>query len=198
MMIFKKPRKIQTLKYDEFVQRYVSKRVNVAYLTIQVKRKDSDKWETICENKHNLGTTVGQDKLHEVMYTNVAADGDSNWGANYIALSTDAGGAASSHQSLGTNTGQVTTNEITTNGLQRVGAGSLDVIDHSAGTNETTLEHTFTATGTHTNVQLTGLFDNTVASGTSVLVHENTFTPTTLANGDELKVTWTITSTFTS
>lgn len=190
LKLFKRKRPQQVLKYDEFIQRYISKRVNVAYLTVEVKRKGSDHWDTVCKDKHNVGTVVGQDKLHEVMYVNIAADGDSNWGANYIALSTNAGGSSSAHTSVA--------GEITTNGLQRVGAGSLDTIDHTASTNETTIEHTFTSSGTHTNVQLTGLLDNTLASGTSVLVHENTFTPTTLASGDELKVTWTITSTFTS
>lgn len=186
----------QTLSYQEYIQRSQGRRPkSIGYLDVKVKRKGTDTWQVLCKQKHNLGTSVGQDLLHRQMYINTAADA-SGFGANYIALSTNAGGASAAHQSLGTNTGQVTTNEITTGGLQRVGAASLDTRTHTAGTNTSTLQETFTSSATHTNVQLTGLFNNTVASGTSILVHEATFTATTLASGDELQVTWTITSTF--
>jgi len=183
--------------YEEYQQRSMLgyRRYTVGYLTVKVKRKGSEEWETVCKDKHNLGTTVGQDLLHRVMYINIAAE-TSGWGCNYIALSTNAGGASAAHQSLGTNTGQVTTNEITTGGLARTGAAGLDTRTHTAGTNTSTLEETFVASAGHTAVQLTGLFNNTVASATSIMAHENTFTATTLASGDELRVTWTITSTF--
>lgn len=185
----KKPRS-RYVTYQEYVNlaQHGYKRQSVGYLSVSVKRKGSDTWETLCKDKHNLGTVVGQDLLHRVLYINIAAE-SSGWGANYIALSTNASGADPSHTSVA--------GEITTNGLARVGAASLDVRNHSATTNTSTLEHTFTASGAHSNVQLTGLLNNTVASGTSILTHENTFTATTLASGDELKVTWTITSTFT-
>lgn len=189
-------RRKQPLTYDAYMQRRRGNRKSsVGYLTVQVKRKDENKWNYLCENKHNLGTDVGEDLLHRVMYINIAAE-TSGWGANYIALSVSATAPAATHQSLATNTANVTTNEITTAGLARVGAAGLDTRTHTASTTVSTLEETFIASGTHTSVQLTGLFNNTVASGTSILAHENTFTATTLASGDELKVTWTITSTF--
>jgi hypothetical protein len=183
----------QTLTYDEYVQRSEGQRRRaVGYLTVQIKRKDSNEWTILCKDKHNLGTLAGQDLLHRVMYINTGAE-SSGWGANYIALSVSATAPATSHQSLASDTPAVTTNEITINGLARIVAVTKT---HSGGTNTSTIEHTFTASGTHTNVQLTGLFNNTVASGSSILAHENTFTATSLASGDELKVTWTITSTF--
>lgn len=192
-MFLRSKQRQQVLTYDEYLQRTRGHRKkNVGYMTVQVKRKGSDEWNTVCKDKHNLGTVVGEDLVHRVVYINTAAD-SSGFGSHYIALSVSATAPADTHQSLATNTPVVTTNEITTNGLARVQAGTRT---HSAGTAVSTIEHTFTASGTHTNVQLTGLFNNTVASGTSVLVHENTFTATTLASGDELKVTWTITSTF--
>ena len=193
-MIFSLFRK-KKLTYDKYQRAFGNRRREVGYLTVRVRRKGEDEWQTLCENKHNMGMLVGQDLLHRVLYINTAAE-SSGWGANYIALSTSATAVANTHQSLASATPNVTTNEITGTGLQRIGAASLDVKTHTAGTNTSTLEETFTAGGTHTSVQLTGLFNNTVASGTSVLVHENTFTATTLASGDELKVTWTITSTF--
>jgi len=182
-MFFRKPK--QTLSYHEYIQRSEGQRRRaIGYLDVSVKRKGSNYWENICKQKHNLGTTVGQDLLHRVLYTNTAGDA-SGFGANYVALSTNAGGASAAHTSVA--------GEITANGLQRVIA---DTKTHTGGTNTTTIQEVFTASGTHTNVQLTGLLNNTVASGVSVLVHEATFTATTLASGDELQVTWTITSTF--
>lgn len=170
--------------YDKLQRSIGSRKRSVGYLTVRVRRKDSDNWETICKDKHNLGTDVGEDLLHRQMYINVAAD-SSGFGANQIALSTNSGGASAAHTSVA--------GEITTGGLARAVA---DTKTHAGGTNTSTIEHVFTASATHTNVQLTGLLNNTVASGSSILVHENTFTATTLASGDELQVTWTITSTF--
>jgi hypothetical protein len=49
----------------------------------------------------------------------------------------------------------------------------------------------FTASTTLTALQAAGLFDTTT-QGTGTLVCENLFTSTTLANGDQLTVTWTL------
>lgn len=172
--------KLKTLTYDEYIQQTKgTRRRAVGYLTVKLRRKGSNEWETICKDKHNLGTDAGEDFLHAQLYTNTSAG---TRGAGFIALSTNAGGASAAHTSVA--------GEISTNGLARADAGTKT---HTGGTNTTTIEHTFTASGTHTNVQLTGLLN---ASSSGTLVHENTFTATTLASGDELKVTWTITSTF--
>lgn len=182
-MIFNK----QKLSYDKLQRSVGSRYRDVGYLDVRVKRKGINYWETICKQKHNLGTTVGQDLLHRVLYTNTGSDA-SGFGANQIALSTNAGGASAAHTAVA--------GEITGTGLARAVATTKT---HTPGTNTTTIQHVFTASGTHTNVQLTGLFNNTAASGTptgGILVHEATFTATTLASGDELQVTWTITSTF--
>ena len=167
------------LIYDELQHSIGSRKRSVGYLTVKVRRKDSDNWETICKDKHNLGTDAGEDLLHAQMYTNTSAG---TRGAGFIALSTNAGGASAAHTSVAS--------EITTGGLARADATTKT---HTGGTNVTTIENVFTASATHTNVQLTGLL-NAGSGGT--LVHENTFTATTLASGDELQVTWTITSTF--
>lgn len=59
------------------------------------------------------------------------------------------------------------------------------------GTGSWTITKTFTATGTHTDVQLTGL--QWAVSGDGNLMAANDFTAVTLANGDTLTVTWTLT-----
>ena len=51
------------------------------------------------------------------------------------------------------------------------------------------IEHEWTASGTHTNVQKVGLF-NMITAG--ILTHEGTFTAASLISGDKLKVSYTV------
>ena len=81
--------------------------------------------------------------------------------------------------------------EITTGGLERA-SGTYD-----AGTPDDgiwTISHQFTASATHTDVQLTGLqWRLTPLDGN--LLGADTFTKVTLNSGDKLTVTWTVTVT---
>ncbi len=79
--------------------------------------------------------------------------------------------------------------EINTGGgLDRV-AGTYA----STGVGQWTVTKQFTADAGYTNVQLTGLcWDDTDDSNDTTLCAD-TFTPVTLANGDKITVTWTIT-----
>jgi len=81
--------------------------------------------------------------------------------------------------------------EITTGGLNRQ-AGTFTPTNDSlnAATSTYTLAKTFTATGTFTNVQASGIFTK-ASSGT--MVFENTFSATNMISGDTLAVTWTVT-----
>jgi hypothetical protein len=150
--------------------------VSNGYVSVFLKRADSDIWETIVLNKHNLLTNGGRDFIHNQAYTNVTAG---TQGSRYIAVTTDAGAAAAGDTTL--------TGEISTNGLQRVAATTNT---HSNGTNTSTLGVTYTASGAHTSVQKSGLFN---ASSTGIMTHEATFTAVTLATNDQLQVTWTLT-----
>jgi hypothetical protein len=133
----------------------------------------------ICKRAHNLLTDAGRDQIHSQVWieTNAA---NTERGAGFIALSENAGGASASHTSVAS--------EITTNGLARADAVTKT---HTAGTNTSTLQHTFTAAAAFTAVQLSGLLD---ASSGGNLLNENTFTSTALATNDQLQVTWTITA----
>lgn len=146
------------------------------YLTVKVKRANSNIWETIVKNKPNLLTNGGRDFFHAQVYTNTSAG---TIGGNYIAVTANSTAPAAGDTSL--------TSEITTNGLGRAQATTRT---HSAGTNTTTLAITFTASGAHTDVQKSGLFN---ASSSGTMTHENTFTPVTLATNDTLQVSWTLT-----
>ncbi len=132
--------------------------------------------ELICNDKVNLLTNGGRDLFHAQCYTNTAAG---TRGSGFVALSSDAVAPAVGDTTLAS--------EITTGGLARA---DVTTKTHTAGTNVTTLQHTFTATATHTAVQKCGMF-NAASGGT--LTHENTFTSVTLQASDTLQVTWTLT-----
>jgi hypothetical protein len=135
------------------------------------------------EVNFNLKTTGGIDVIAKQLADTAAQPAS----GNYIALSTDAGAPAAGDCAAGS-AACTLTGEISTNGLARAQA----VFAHTNGTSTYTLSKTWTATGTHTNVQKAGVF-NAASSGT--MIFENTFTATTLNNTDQIQLTWTITIT---
>lgn len=155
--------------------------------TVQVRRfkgygdkgeKLYGEWFTLCKDKHNLITDAGQDFFSAQCLTNTSAG---TRGAGFIALTENGTAPAVTDTTL--------TSEITTNGLARADATTKT---HSAGTDTTVIEHTFTASASFSTVQKSGLFN---ASSSGTMFAENTFTSTALATNDQIKVTWTITQT---
>lgn len=143
------------------------------YVTVSVVR---DGQEIYHHEDHNVITNAGKDFISaQLGSTSPGANG-----ANYIALSSNTGGAAATHTSLA--------GEITGGGLQR----SQGDYAHTSGTNTFTVTETFTASATHDDVVLAGLF---TASSGGTMMAENTFTAVSLANNDQLTITWTITLT---
>lgn len=123
----------------------------------------------------NLLTTDGRDFFHAQVYTNTSAG---TRGSGFLAVTTDSGAPAAGDTTL--------TTEITTNGLARADATTKT---HTDNTNSTTIEHEWTASGTHTNVQKCGLFN---AGAAGIMTHEGTFTAASLISGDKLKVTYVL------
>ena len=144
------------------------------YVTV-VKNEGREDEEILCKNKRNLLTNAGRDYFHDQCYKNTSAGGA---GCNFIALSENSSGASATHTAVA--------NEITTNGLAR----AISSPSHSTGTNTTTLTKTFTASGSFTAVQLSGILN---ASSGGTLGNEATFTSVALVTGDTLAVTWTLT-----
>lgn len=145
----------------------------IGKVTVSVKRSNGSE-EIICKDNPNLLTTAGRDWIHGQVYNSGTTDE-----AKYIALSSDTNGASASHTSVA--------GEIVSGGLERA-AGT---VAHIAGTNTTTITKLFIATGTLSGVQLCGLL---TASSLGTLVHENTFNPVNLEDGDQLTIFWTITA----
>jgi hypothetical protein len=80
--------------------------------------------------------------------------------------------------------------EITTGGLAR--AEDTSIADNGVGSY--IVDYQFTASATHTNVQLTGLNWEGTPGGDGHLFAAATFTPVTLNSGDKLTEQWTVTA----
>ena len=126
--------------------------------------------------KKNLLTLDGRDLFHAQCYTNTS---NGTRGAGYIALTTNTASPADTDTAL--------TGELASSGFTRADATTKT---HTNDTNSTTIEHTFTASGTVNAINKSGTFNN--ASG-ATLCHEASFgTTASLISGDTLKVTWTL------
>jgi hypothetical protein len=123
----------------------------------------------------NLLTLDGRDLFHAQCYTNTS---NGTRGAGFVAVTTDTGNPATSDTTLA--------GELSGSGFARADATTKT---HTNDTNSTTIEHTFTASGTVNSIVKSGTFNN--ASSTT-LCHEATFTSASLITNDTLKVTWTL------
>tara|TARA_B110000014_G_scaffold147720_1_gene102804 strand:- start:132 stop:662 length:531 start_codon:yes stop_codon:yes gene_type:complete len=145
------------------------------YVTV-IKNAGRPDEQVLCKDKPNLLTNAGRDFFIAQCYTNTSAG---TRGSGFIGLTVNTAAPAAGDTTLA--------GEISTGGLNRADATTKS---HTAGTNSTTIQHTFTASATHTAVQKSALFN---ASSSGTMSHENTFTPVTLQTSDTLQVTWTTT-----
>lgn len=122
----------------------------------------------------NLITNAGRDYLHLQGY---GTSGLGTNGLNFIALSNDTLTETVASTTLST--------EIAANGLTRAAGAYV----HTASTNTTTIDRTFTASGTQ-SAQKAALF-TAVSVGT--MNHVLAFTQRNLLTSDTLQITYTIT-----
>lgn len=153
----------------------------VGWLNVAVKRANSDIFEAVGGQSpvyiHNTFTNAGRDYAHAQLYTNTSAGGR---GSGFVAVSAEGTTPVAGDTTLAT--------EITTGGLGRADATTKS---HTGGTNTSTIEHTFTASATHTAVHKAALF---TASSSGTMTHAANFSSdVTLASSDQLKVTFTLT-----
>jgi len=162
--------KIKKLDENSLVNGYVT-------ITKNKGRKDE---VIIQEDIKNLLTTSGRDFFHAQDYTNTAVG---TKGSNAIALSANATDPTAGDTTL--------SGEIDDGGLERTQA---DTISHSVGTNVTTLQNLFIATAVFTDLHKSALFNVDTLAGGGQMTHASDFTSdVTLAIGDSLTVTWTLT-----
>ena len=148
-----------------------------AYITV-IKNEGREDEEVLALCVPNQLQDDGADDMHNALWENQGAA--TQLGFTHMAVSDNGAG-------LPADSATTLLAEITTGGLIRVDA---DTTTHAVGTKTTLIEHTYTATATHTAVQKGALFDaNTV--GTMGIVY--LFTSTNLVNTDTLKVSVTVT-----
>jgi hypothetical protein len=147
------------------------------FLSALVTKREGTKKQLACM-KHNLLTQDGRDVMHERCYISTSIGAVS--GFNYIA----------STESIITPgpTDTALTGEIAVSGLARAQATTRNHTDNS---NSSTIEHTFTASGSFTDVKASATFN--AASGVTMGHIANFATGSgTLISGDTLKITWTL------
>ncbi len=144
------------------------------FLTANVYRKDGTR-KQLADFNHNLLTQDGRDIMHSNCYTNVTTG---TRGFNYIALTESTISPAPTDVAL--------TGEITTNGLNRDYGSAV----HTDNSNSSTIERTFTSSGSFTNVTASATFN---ASSGVTMGHIANFSTGSglMISGDTLKVTWT-------
>ena len=146
------------------------------YFTAVLIKKDTGERKVVSHLKKNLLTLDGRDLFHAQCYTNTA---NGTRGAGFVALTTNTSAPADTDVAL--------TGELAASGFTRADATTKT---HTNDTNSTTIEHTFTASGTVNLIHKSGLFNN---SSSTTLCHEAAFgTDASLISGDTLKVTWTL------
>jgi hypothetical protein len=143
------------------------------YVVVSVMRDGNEIYH---HEDHNLITTAGRDFIRQQIGETSSGNIGTN-GANYIALSSNTAAPAAGDTTLA--------GEITSGGLARAQGTYAEV-----STDQYTITRTFTASASHTAVQKAGLF---TASSSGTMMAENTFTSVSLANNDQLTITWTIT-----
>lgn len=144
----------------------------------------------------NLRTTVGID------YVSVQLGGTpSVTSAKYIAVSNNTNAANAANTATNTTATRIcwgtanatdaapstTRGEYTALGMARAAA----TYAHTTSVTSYTQTLTFTASSAITSVQACGLFDNATQNNGTLFL-ENTYTATSLANGDALTITWTV------
>ena len=150
------------------------------YWTIVHTKLDGTK-RLLADHEHNVFPSGCIDKIHKMAFIDTSA---TELAFNYIALTAD------TTQTI--NAAQTTlTGEISTNGLSRVQAGTRT---HTNGTNTSLIEHTFTLSGSQSDITRAALF-NASSSGTMgpFAAFSNGATGA-MVSGETVKVSITITT----
>lgn len=132
--------------------------------------------ERISYLEPNLLTDGGRDWMHQQVYTNTSAG---TRGSGWVGVTTNTTGPAAGDTSL--------TGELSSNGFTRADATTKT---HTNGTNSSTIEHTYTASGTVAAIHKSAMFNAT--SGGTMSHIANFSADVSVISGDTLKVTWTL------
>lgn len=154
------------------------------YWTVKVYGRDGKLKRTLAENVHNVFPSACVDEIHQNSFIRTTATGR---GFGAIALTAD------TTQTINA-AATALTGEITTNGLARVEAGTKT---HTTGTSVSLVEHTFTLTGTQSDITRAALFNATTAPVSGIMGPFAAFSngaTGSMVSGETVKVSITITT----
>jgi len=134
--------------------------------------------QRVCYFEPNLLTDGGRDQFHSQCYIETSPT-NTERGTGWVGVTTNTTGPSASDTSL--------TGELSSNGFTRADATTKS---HTNGTNSSTIEHTFTASGTVNAIHKSALFDATSSGNMSHIA--NFSADVSVISGDTLKVTWTL------
>jgi|SRR5687768_3398006 len=150
------------------------------YWTVVVNKLDGSQ-QVLADKVHNVFPSACIDKIHKMAFTDDTA---TEVGFNWIALTADTTQTINASQTS-------LTGEISTNGLSRFKAPTRT---HTNGTNTSLIEHTFTLSGSQSDITRAALF-NASSSGTMgpFAAFSNGATGA-MVSGETVKVSITITT----
>ena len=154
-----------------------------AYFSVVIKKNDGTE-KLVSDFEHNVVPSAFIDKLHKMVFQDLTAV---ERGFGSIALTAD------TTQTLDA-TITALTGEITANGLARINA---DNRLHTAGTNSTVVSHTFTLTGSQSDITRVALFNNQTAPPTPTIGPTGAFTNGStgpMSSGETVNVAVTLTT----
>ena len=154
-----------------------------SYFSVVVTKLDGSK-RLISDFEHNIFPAACVDEIHQAIFIRTVASGR---GFGVIALTADTTQTINSAQTA-------LTGEITVNGLNRTEAVTKT---HNTGTSTSLIEHTFTLTGTQSDIQRAALFNATTAPVSGIMGPFAAFTNGNtgqMVSGETVKVSITITT----
>jgi len=157
-------------------EKTITKLENPVYkgvVSVYLKKAGSEDW-ILLSRKENTLTNIGKEWIENQM-RNPQSVNKTQW----ITLSTVSSDCSATATKLA--------NEITSGGLEKAQCSITDL-----GTGTWSCEYTFTATTSHSNVQVAGLHWNSTAQVDDMLAC-GTFTSVNLEANDQIKVVWNIT-----
>ena len=135
----------------------------------------------LADFEHNVFPSGCIDKIHKMAFTDTSA---TELAFNYIALTADTGQTINAAQTT-------LTGEISTNGLSRFQA---PIRTHTNGTNTTLIEHTFTLTGSQSDITRAALFNASSAGTMGPFAAFSNGATGAMVSGETVKVSITITT----
>lgn len=151
------------------------------YWTVQVFGRDGKLKRTLAENFHNVFPSACVDEIHQAAFIRTTASGR---GFGFIAVTADTGQTINAAQTT-------LTGEIATNGLTRADATTKT---HSTGASTSLIEHTFTLTGSQSDITRAALFNASSAGIMGPFAAFSNGATGAMVSGETVKVSITITT----